>query len=1489
MRNICLAALVFFSFPSVVCAQGATPNVVTPSTMTGIEAFTPYDGVRENIALVNGNLNLNVPLFKLPQRAGRTWELGLNYDSKLWEIFLQPAGQDTLSVFWLPDIRLPLIAPNLRLSVPTLQATSNLVASGPCLGGGTCNDYCVNQWIFTSADGGKHLLANKEDCQGNFPNSAMNPIHIAEASDASFMRLNTTNHSDIVMYLKDGTQVHFYSYNFGIQAVFDKIIDPNGNVTTATGTGHNSDGTSAGVYIFSDSVGRVITADLNAHTIAYKDATGVSQTITFTNANINTGGPITFTHPNGECWVPGNSGVAVLSASETVGPSDSEWTMTIPDGALGLTYRFHYDAVGELTKITYPSGGYTKYDFTPYQIVWNQPGLYCSHMDFREVIAKHECRSASGSCATEDTTTYTPTISTNPNLATGNLYMDVRTPDPSGIPNRAHYTFTTPLSGYYVAREISRSIYSGESTLVRTIQTDYSGSPPVDNSLPIRVTTTLADVSPNQVSKVETDYDSVTGLGLIDDPIEIREFGFDGAVRRRTHSTWLRAEPYAIDQEHILDRPLTQVVYDSTSNTCQGQGSPCAETTYEYDSYTEGLSSSGATQHQSMPTARGNITAINRWLNTANSFLTTRYQYDDGGNVRKVTDPRGNNSATYDFTDNFAQASCAPASNGLTGSAAAYARTITNALNQVTTFSYNSCPGNLATLKDPNNQTTSYFYDTLGRQTSISYPDGGLTSWTYNDVAPVSMTKTQKQDASTNITAVEIHDGLSRLTRTQLSDPSGTDYVDITYDVAGRKASMSNPYRSTSDPTYGITSYQYDSLNRPTVLTRQDGGTILTSYAGAATEVQDEGNGASRVTRISQLDAQGRLSSLCELTSITQQGSGGTPSACNQAIPGTGFLTTYAFDALNDLTTVTQGSETRSFLYDSLSRLTSASNPESGTATYSYDGNGNLTAKTDARGITINYSPGASPIDALNRVTQKTYSDGTPTANFVYDTQPGWGITLTNVVGRLTEIYTGSLSGTQAASIFGYDPMGRVIVNDQCTPSNCGTTAWPMRYTYNLIGHPLSATNGKGTTFSYTYDSVGRLAGITSNLVDATHPTTLLSSSLYTPLGTLASATLGPSGPNLSRSYNPRTLLTSATNGSVYSLSLTYTPNADVFTAIDSANGNWTYGYDDFNRLKSASATGQSYTYDYDRYSNRWHQVGPHPVTQSYTGNNNRMDGYSYDAAGNLLNDGTYNYSYDAENRIKQVNAGAIASYTYDANGRRVRKSTTGGSSDYAFDLAGHAITEVNAATGGWTRGEVYAGGQHLATYANNTTYFIHADWLGTERVRTNYAGSTPESCTSLPFGDSLTCSIADVSPLHFTGQERDGESGLDNFGARFNSSNLGRFMSPDAINIHAVRMLDPQRLNLYAYARNNPLIFFDPSGADIVSGTGDQKAIRAALVEIASHPGGREFLTKLDKLTAKITVSTGTNLKDDKTGRPAYGKTTPEGGAGGAGRRPLN
>jgi hypothetical protein len=116
----------------------------------------------------------------------------------------------------------------------------------------------------------------------------------------------------------------------------------------------------------------------------------------------------------------------------------------------------------------------------------------------------------------------------------------------------------------------------------------------------------------------------------------------------------------------------------------------------------------------------------------------------------------------------------------------------------------------------------------------------------------------------------------------------------------------------------------------------------------------------------------------------------------------------------------------------------------------------------------------------------------------------------------------------------------------------------------------------------------------------------------------------------------------------------------------DSVMGSWSYAYDDFNRLTggaaaSGFASGLNLGWTYDRYGNRWAQNATGSGTASavqpqlsFTGNNNRVDNWVYDANGNLLNDSRNSYTYDAENRILTLNG--QPAYAYDAEGRRVAK-----------------------------------------------------------------------------------------------------------------------------------------------------------------------------------------------------------------------------------------
>jgi RHS repeat-associated protein len=414
---------------------------------------------------------------------------------------------------------------------------------------------------------------------------------------------------------------------------------------------------------------------------------------------------------------------------------------------------------------------------------------------------------------------------------------------------------------------------------------------------------------------------------------------------------------------------------------------------------------------------------------------------------------------------------------------------------------------------------------------------------------------------------------------------------------------------------------------------------------------------------------------------------------------------------------------------------------------------------------------------------------------------------------------SGALTGNVVVTVNGAASAGQVFTY---TPQVTGISPSPA-----LADTPVTVQGinfgGQQNNSTVTFNGVAAVVSSWTNVsITATVPETATAGPVVVTVNGVSSNGVGFSFPAL------------------YSFSLGYAPNGDVLTANDSVNGNWTYSYDDYNRLSTAVATnGNGCQESYDEFGNRWSQQ-PYGSGNScfassltFTGNsgnsnnnNNRMDGYTYDAAGNLLNDGCHAYTYDAENRIVNVTAVGpcvgTGTYTYNADGQRIQKVASAGTATYLYDLGGQVVTEVNS-SGVWTRGEVYAGGKHLATYGNGsqgTAYLVQVDWLGTERTRLLPNGDLFETCTSLPFGDGQICNgSADPSPKHLTGKERDNESGLDYFGARYYSSALGRLVTPDwaahPVAVPYATLADPQSLNLYSYIENNPINRIDPLGHD--------------------------------------------------------------------------
>ncbi len=217
----------------------------------------------------------------------------------------------------------------------------------------------------------------------------------------------------------------------------------------------------------------------------------------------------------------------------------------------------------------------------------------------------------------------------------------------------------------------------------------------------------------------------------------------------------------------------------------------------------------------------------------------------------------------------------------------------------------------------------------------------------------------------------------------------------------------------------------------------------------------------------------------------------------------------------------------------------------------------------------------------------------------------------------------------------------------------------------------------------------------------------------------------------------------------------------------------------------------------------------------TFSSSTNRIttSGYSYDAAGNVTNDGVHAYTWDAEGRIATVDAGSTATYTYDALGQRVY-GVVGGNPEifYMYDPAGNLLYATM--TNGWGGDELTepVAGRVLASYVNgqSDTYFKHANALGSWGLTTAHDGSVPQDQLYYPWGQTWTSGHYLFEPNWAAMSWYNAESNLFLTPARSYGSRLGRWMSPDLL---GGDITNPQSLNRYAYVLNNPASLTDPLG----------------------------------------------------------------------------
>jgi RHS repeat-associated protein len=222
-------------------------------------------------------------------------------------------------------------------------------------------------------------------------------------------------------------------------------------------------------------------------------------------------------------------------------------------------------------------------------------------------------------------------------------------------------------------------------------------------------------------------------------------------------------------------------------------------------------------------------------------------------------------------------------------------------------------------------------------------------------------------------------------------------------------------------------------------------------------------------------------------------------------------------------------------------------------------------------------------------------------------------------------------------------------------------------------------------------------------------------------------------------------------------------------------------------------------------------------VNFSYAASTNHINGYTYDAAGNVTND-TYNaYQWDAEGRLAAVtSSGSLVSLnTYNALGQRVEDVTQTSTTDEAYGAGGNLLVRYTGDSN--SRSFVPFNGRLLAEYYCGGTIFDHPDEIGSVTTATDCTGNIVNEKLFYPFGELWTGAAIPNLGMHQTfAQLPDYDPETDQYNtANRHYSPSGRWMSPDPGGLKVIHLDDPQTWNLYAYVRNNPTTAVDPNGTD--------------------------------------------------------------------------
>lgn len=703
--------------------------------------------------------------------------------------------------------------------------------------------------------------------------------------------------------------------------------------------------------------------------------------------------------------------------------------------------------------------------------------------------------------------------------------------------------------------------------------------------------------------------------------------------------------------------------------------------------------------------------------------------------------------------------------------------------------------------RDHRGYVTNYDHDNMGRVTRI-IPDQSLRTWremkiryTFGASSIVQhISDPDEEDYREVITYDQLFRPILELREDWYTE--WRSYVNRRYNAFGQMEFESQPSTSSTE-TKGV-NYTFDGLGRQRTETE-----TVSPYA--QTRIDYFSNHLRRVT-----NPNGNA------TTYRYSGYNGPGEGEVTHIYQPMGVTTYLNRNVHDQVTYVRqyGSHNgynvnayNYYYYDSRQRLCRYRTPEGGDTVTWYDNADRVVWRAKGQSGSSSCNQSAVPssqrvaytYDALDRVTLVNYPDSSPDVYTTYDAN---GNVLTKNRGGANWTYT-------------YNELNKLTGESLSIDGRTYATT----YDYNYAGYVYRQTTPFSTAINFNSDSFGKVSSV------RTGSTNHVNEATYHPNGTLKSMEFGNGFYHdviLNSRQLPYRLYTRKGSTRALLLYYSYDANRNTTQTLDYSDTTRTYhryfGYDALDRLVTANSSNGwgNGTFRYDPHGNLRQKVLGGRTVNVYYNSLNRVSSvndtgssrsFSYDARGNVVNNGERSFTYDQSNQPTYMSG--AGTYRYDGNMKRV-KSVVGGETIYSiYGLDGHLLYRDNVSTSKHSE-YIRLGGGTAARLENGVASYNHNDLLGSALSSTTSSGAVDWREQYTPYGEKLLDPSANRDDVGFTGHVDDASTGLTYMQARYYDPDIGRFLSIDPVGFMISR---PEMFGRYTYAADNPINKIDPDG----------------------------------------------------------------------------